>query len=142
MAGLFKKNNAVFHTVGDSRVYRLRKRTFEQLSEDQSEVWELYKLGQVYKDDISSHPRSNIITRALTVDPSMKPEHIKRCESDLQRGDWFLLCSDGLSYMLADSEIAGIIMKSAHPEEAADELIRGANDHDGKDNITAVIIEI
>jgi len=142
VAGLFRKKEAVFYTVGDSRVYRLRAGTLEQLSEDQSEVWELYKLGQISKDDIRTHPRNNIITRAMGVDPVMKPEHINRCKSDLQKGDRFLLCSDGLSDMLADSEIAVIMNKNMSPEDTAHELVRGANENGGRDNITVVIIEI
>ena len=123
--------------VGDSRAYLWRKGSLTQLTQDHSLVWPLYKSGVITKDDISRNPRKNLITRSIGTQPQV--------EADLQagdalEGDLFLLCSDGLTDVLSDDEIAGILSNGkADPQKLTDLLVAAANMGGGPDNITTVI---
>jgi PPM family protein phosphatase len=124
--------------VGDSRAYLLRKSTLEQLTQDHSLVWPLYKSGMITKDDISRNPRKNLITRSIGTQPQV--------EADLQtgpamEGDLYLLCSDGLTDVLTDSDISQILLNGGrNPQDLAEHLVAAANSGGGPDNVTAVIV--
>ncbi len=122
--------------VGDSRAYRLRSGRFEQLTHDHSLVAEQVRLGLLTSEQAASSSLQTILTRALG--------HAENVEVDLQEiqianDDTFLLCSDGLSRMVPDSEIAGAIDESLGLQAASDRLIELANRAGGEDNITAVL---
>jgi len=126
--------------VGDSRVYRLRNHTFEQITFDHSLVWEVKHYPDLHAQyrRLDSIPK-NVITRSLG--PS---EHL---DVDIEgpfptrSGDVFLLCSDGLSGQFEDAEI-GQILELFQPEEATEALINLANLRGGSDNITVVVIRV
>jgi PPM family protein phosphatase len=126
--------------VGDSRAYLVRNSSLVQLTQDHSLVWPLYKSGMISKDDIARNPRKNLITRSIGTQPQV--------EADLQggpamEGDLFLLCSDGLTDVLLDSDISRILLNSHTTAQGyCDLLVSAANSGGGPDNITVVIVRI
>lgn len=126
--------------VGDSRVYRLRGQSFEQLTFDHSLVWEMQQAGEIGEEMIrnSSIPK-NVITRSMGPSPSVQVD--MEGPFPLRKGDRFLLCSDGLSGQLADEEI-GLLLGLLEPAIAVKALVDLANFRGGPDNITVVIGEI
>ena len=125
--------------VGDSRAYRLRDGKLEQLTKDHSLVAELERTGQITAEAAEHHPQRSIITRALGPEPDVQ---VDTYTLDGKAGDVYLLCSDGLTGMISDDEVASIIRGAGSLEGAAEELIRAANQSGGKDNITAVLFRL
>jgi len=126
--------------VGDSRAYLLRGDTLEQLSTDHSLVAELVQSGVLTPEEAERHPQRSAITRALGTDPAVEVE-VQTVAGEI--GDLFLLCSDGLSVMLGDEEIAAAIEGAERdPQGAGEALVAAANAHGGEDNITVVLFEL
>lgn len=123
--------------VGDSRVYRLRGTTIEQLTFDHSLLWELRATGQVSHADAAEFIPRNVITRSLG--PSAEVQVDIEGPFPVEPGDVFLLCSDGLSGQLTDAEM-GMVVASLPPAEAVQALIDLANLRGGPDNITVVVV--
>ncbi len=121
--------------VGDSRAYLLRGNVFTQLTGDHSVVGELVRRGQLTSEEARVHPQSNEILRALGTQPDVD---VEMTPIDVQLGDRLLLCSDGLSGMLPDAEIAGVLARH-DAETAVSKLIEMANEAGGSDNITVQI---
>jgi len=138
VSALIYEKNLYIHSVGDSRCYRIRNNKLEQLTEDQSEVWELYKMGAITKDEIRSHPRNNIITSAIGVADKVA---MNQYQFQIQKNDLFLMCSDGLSDMISDKEILQTILSGDDLNEIANNLIIKANEAGGKDNISLILIK-
>jgi serine/threonine protein phosphatase PrpC len=126
--------------VGDSRAYLLRKGTIEQLTTDHSLVAELVDSGVLTPEEAERHPQRSAITRALGTEATVEVDGFTVVA---EPGDVFLICSDGLSSMLTDEEMtAAIEGANGDPHEAADALIRAANEHGGEDNVTVVLFEM
>jgi serine/threonine protein phosphatase PrpC len=128
---------AVRAHVGDSRVYLLRSGTLTQLTRDHS-LYEQLRADGVNLPPLSDFPHANVITRALGPTEDERPE-LGRLE--LQSGDRFLLCTDGLSGELEPERIAALLGQGS-VEEAADALIEAAFAAGSRDNITAIVVEI
>jgi PPM family protein phosphatase len=125
--------------VGDSRAYRLRDGELEQLTHDHSLVAELERSGQLSPEDAEHHPQRSIITRALGPEPDVEVDsHTHRARA----GDVYLLCSDGLTGMISDDEIASILQATPSLADGGRELVRAANQSGGKDNITVVLFRL
>jgi serine/threonine protein phosphatase PrpC len=124
--------------VGDSRLYRLRAGRLELLTEDHSLVGELVRAGEIDEAEARVHPRRNQLRRALGIRPE---EEIDVRELQVEPGDRYLLCSDGLWGALDHEEVASLLGGFA-PEEAARRLIERANAEDGSDNVTVQIAVI
>jgi len=139
VAVLFYENKTFICSVGDSRVYIFRNKQLIQITEDQSEVWQLYKAGEISKDELRFHPRNNIITMAVGAYHDID---VQRYEHDIKNGDIFLLCSDGLSDMVGDQEIRDILSKKQSAKKIAGHLVDAANNYGGKDNITVIVIKV
>ncbi len=125
--------------VGDSRAYRLRDGGLEQLTHDHSLVAELQRSGQLTAEGAEHHPQRSIITRALGPEPDVEVDahtHAARA------GDVYLLCSDGLTGMVSDSEMESILRGVETLDAAAESLVRAANQNGGKDNITVVLFRL
>jgi PPM family protein phosphatase len=125
--------------VGDSRIYLFRDGALTQLSVDHSLVEDLVRDGQLTPEEAAVHPQRNIVTRALGVDLDVD------VDGDLvipRKADRFLLCSDGLFNEVDENRIAGALRRLSDPDEAAAELVRLANEHGGRDNITVVLVEV
>jgi protein phosphatase len=129
-----------FGHVGDSRAYVLRDDHLEQLTDDHSLVAELVRRGELSERDAEVHPQRSVITRALGTDPDVD---VDAFTIRPQAGDVYLICSDGLSDMVASTEIEEVMrVHRADLEQAARALVRAANRGGGDDNITAVLFEI
>lgn len=124
--------------VGDSRAYRIRDNRIEQLTFDHSLVWELARRQGVDPDSLRGIP-SNVIVRSLGPEPLVQVD--VEGPHPLKEGDIFLICSDGLSGQLTDSEM-GAIASALPPAEASRFLVNMANMRGGPDNITVVIIRV
>lgn len=124
--------------AGDSRLYRLRGGVLEQVTRDHSLVQELVEAGVVRPEEAESHPRANVITRA--VGAGQDPLELEKLTDRVLPGDRFLLCSDGLSKTLPAAEIAGLLggPDVAHVPEL---LVAAALAREASDNVTAVAIE-
>jgi serine/threonine protein phosphatase PrpC len=130
----------VFGHVGDSRAYRIRDGALEQITTDHSLVAELVESGVLTPEEAERHPQRSAITRALGTEPAVEPDVFT---VNVQPGDLFLLCSDGLSDMLTEDEIAAAIMRAGgDPKPAGDELVKDANARGGDDNITVLLFEV
>ena len=123
--------------VGDSRLYRLRKKRLTQLSHDHSYVNELIQRGQLDPDQAADHPDSAVITQYMGMEKKTRP-HIRSFE--LLPGDRILLCTDGLTDMLPDAAIQAILLETPDLQQAVAQLIEQANRAGGHDNITAMLI--
>jgi PPM family protein phosphatase len=125
--------------VGDSRAYRLRAGELEQLTRDHSLVAELERSGQITPEAAEHHPQRSIITRALGPEPDVDVDTYTLTGRE---GDLFLICSDGLTSMISDDEVRSILRSAGSLDEAADELVRAANQSGGKDNITVILFRL
>jgi serine/threonine protein phosphatase PrpC len=125
--------------VGDSRTYLLRHGRLRRVTIDHSYVQELVATGNITDDEARTHPRRNIVTRALGIDPSVR---IDAWTLPLVRDDRFLLCSDGLVDEVLDDEIVAVLTRIDDPQAAADELVALANAQGGRDNITVVVVDV
>jgi PPM family protein phosphatase len=125
--------------VGDSRAYRFREGRLEQLTRDHSLVAELERTGQISPEAAENHPQRSIITRALGPEPDVE---VDTYTVPVRAEDVFLLCSDGLTGMLSDEEVGSILGRAASLEDAAEALVRAANQSGGKDNITVVLFRV
>lgn len=124
--------------IGDSRCYILNESGFSQVTEDHSLVNELVRSGEISKADAENHPRKNVLLRALGTETSVEMD-IKTIL--FEEGDRLLLCSDGLSNKVTETELVQILQKDQTIEEKANSLVRLANDHGGEDNISLIIVE-
>ena len=130
----------LFGHVGDSRAYRLRGDTLEQVTTDHSLVAELVESGVLTPEEAERHPQRSAITRALGTEPAVEADVFT---IDADPGDLFLLCSDGLSDMLTEDEIAEALEAADRdPQAAGAALVAAANSRGGDDNITVVLFEI
>ena len=137
-AMLMLPQGAVVAHVGDSRVYRWRNQVIEQLTFDHSLVWEVCVAGNLPFDQAPSYVPKNQITRSLG--PTDKLRVDLEGPYEIEVGDVFLLCSDGLSGQLNDREI-GQVLGVLSPDEATEALINLANLRGGPDNITTIVIQ-
>ena len=138
-AALVEGDGVTVAHVGDSRAYRLRDGELEQLTHDHSLVAELERSGQLSPEAAEHHPQRSIITRALGPEADVEVDaHTHRARD----GDVFLLCSDGLTGMVSDAEMAGILRAEDTLEDAAQALVRAANQGGGRDNITVVLFRV
>jgi len=124
--------------VGDSRLYLMSGGEISQITVDHSLVEELVRKGVLAKEKARNHPKKNIITRAVGVMTDVEPDFF---EVDLKAGDKILLCSDGLSNMLEDSDLLRITCCEGALEDKAKLLVDEANDNGGKDNISVILID-
>jgi len=130
-------SRAVVAHVGDSRVYRLRGRMLDQMTEDHSWLNALVRRGIIDPDRAGQYAHRNVITRAVGPDAAVE---VDARVVDVAAGDTFLLCSDGLCGVLARDELAGILNAHVDLDEAVQQLIARANELGGPDNITAIAV--
>jgi PPM family protein phosphatase len=125
--------------VGDSRTYLLRHGRLRRVTVDHSYVQELVTTGHITDDEARTHPRRNIVTRALGIDPSVR---VDAWTLPIVRGDRFLLCSDGLVDEVRDDVISDVLTTISDTQRAADELVALANREGGRDNVTVVVVDV
>jgi protein phosphatase len=129
-------------TVGDSRAYLFRDGRLVQLTDDHSEVWSLYASNIISKEDMRTHPRKHVLTRAIGITDTLRPDELFLSDEKLNPGDLVLLCSDGLSDMVGDDPVRSILSARKSLQDKADALVAAANDNGGKDNITVILVSI
>lgn len=123
--------------IGDSRLYLLGE-DFRQITRDHSLVEEMVSIGTIGRDEARNHARKNVITRAMGGNDDVMADFF---EVELTGGETIFMCSDGLSNMVEDSQIASILGENIDIINKAETLVNNANKNGGKDNISLVIIE-
>ena len=140
VVALFFDNRVAVGHIGDSRLYRLRDGVFEQITRDHSLLQEQIDSGMITKEQARYSQNKNLVTRAVGIDPEVEVEvHAY----DVEPGDIYLLCSDGLSDMVADSDIEETVgALAANLPLAARQLVQLANDSGGRDNISVILVRV
>jgi protein phosphatase len=125
--------------IGDSRLYLLRGGELSRQTTDHTVVERLVEEGRLTPQEAEMHPQRSILTKALGVDEEIEPDD-ERVEA--RPGDRLLLCSDGLTGMIEEAQIASIMTSNEDPQTAADALVEAANEAGGQDNITAIVLDV
>lgn len=133
---LIYNNKAFIGHVGDSRVYRIRKNIIRKLTTDHSYVEKLVKDGKITKEEADTHPKKNMLIKAIGCNSLVEPDLL--CRGFL-KDDIILMCSDGLTNMVKDDEIYNVLLENFENPVAA--LINKANREGGIDNITVILID-
>jgi protein phosphatase len=137
---LFHGSHVTVGHIGDSRLYRFRAGQLEQVTRDHSLLQEQIDSGMISKEQARYSQNKNLVTRAVGIDPEVETEvHTY----DTQSGDIYLLCSDGLSDMVADEEIQSLMEQlQSNLQLAAAQLVQLANDSGGRDNISVILVRV
>lgn len=140
VAGLFYDNRVAVVHVGDSRMYRLRGEIFETITRDHSLLQEQIDSGIISKELARLSQNKNLVTRAVGIDADVVPEiHIY----DVEAGDIYLFCSDGLNDMVEDEDIGATVqMLQGNLPLAVSQLIEQANDNGGRDNVSVILVKV
>lgn len=137
VVAVIMEDEAYIANVGDSRAYAYRNHNLLQITKDHSVVEEMVANGSLTREEARNHPQRNIITRAMGTDAVTEPDIF---EYDFFPGDCLLLCSDGLSGLVEDSEIQEMLEKELDSKETVTQLIELAKERGGNDNITVICI--
>jgi PPM family protein phosphatase len=140
VASLFYNNRVSIAHVGDSRMYRLRGNRFEQITMDHSLLQELVDRGFYSQEEAQRSTNRNYVTRALGVETNVE---VEVQEVDVQKGDYYLMCSDGLPDMVEDEDIHLTINTfNTNVATIGEQLIKLTNDNGGRDNVSVVIVRV
>ena len=134
-----RDDDAYVVNIGDSRAYLIRDEDIMQVTDDHTFVNDLVKKGIITKDEAVTHPKRNMITRAIGAAGDIKPDFFtfKTYPDDI-----IMLCTDGLYGEVSDEDICSIILKNSHMRQACAELVETANRNGGEDNITVVAVKL
>ena len=139
-AAWFHDSKVSIAHIGDSRIYRYRDYRLELLTVDHTVVQELVDHGFYTQEEARASEQRNIVTRALGIDPAVE---IDIYDYDVRLGDIYMLCSDGLTDMVEDIEIANIIRRSSTDlNYGTNELVNKALANGGKDNVTVIMVRV
>jgi len=139
-AAILDESNIFWGHVGDSRLYYANNDVLEQLTSDHSLVWELIKAGTISKEEALVHPQRNILTRAVGTSEHLR---VETGAYQYHPGDKVLLCTDGLTNMVGEDELAlAMVNNTQDGQLILDGLIEKANNAGGNDNITAILIAL
>ena len=140
VASLFYDNRVSIAHVGDSRMYRLRGNRFEQITMDHSLLQELVDRGFYSQEEAQRSTNRNYVTRALGVETNVE---VEVQEIDVQKGDYFLMCSDGLPDMVEDEDIHLTISTFSNDvRTVGEQLIKLTNDNGGRDNVSVILVRV
>lgn len=129
---------AYIANMGDSRAYHFRSQELTQLTEDHSVVALLLRTGQITAEQANDHPSRGMLSRYVGMQGLVYPD-VK--VTRLKPGDRLLLCTDGLTSMVADEALAMTLRETAEPQQACDRLVAMANEAGGRDNVTVAVVE-
>ena len=132
------RRRALVANVGDSRTYLWRHGELRQITKDHSHVQSLVDRGAITRAEARVHYQRNIVLRAMGIDPDLEVDVF---ELDIEDGDRFVVCSDGLVDEADDDAIEMAIRTSARPDDLAQSLVQLANDNGGRDNVTVVVVD-
>ena len=138
-AGVITAEKALFIHVGDSRAYAIAKHNIAQITTDHTYIQEMIQTGQLTQDEAETHPNRHVLTRALGSQADIEVDGLIM---ELAAWENILICSDGLSNMLTDFEIMQVVNREGYVEHRTSALVELANANGGKDNISAVLIDI
>ena len=136
VVGVFQDVRLMLGHIGDSRCYRLRGTVLEQITKDHSLLQEQIDAGIITPEQALTSLNKNLVTRALGVEDAVM---LDVSEHRTEAGDLYLMCSDGLSDMVKDADIAGIMLGEGSLEQKAKQLIAAANAAGGRDNISVLL---
>jgi protein phosphatase len=140
VVGLFTNNKLLVGHIGDSRMYRLRNQVLSQITTDHSLLQEQIKAGLITAEQAKYSTNKNLVTRALGIDPEVE---LELNEYDVEMGDIYLLCSDGLSDLVEDGTIQSTLNAlSSNLTDTVHALVQMANDNGGKDNISVILVKV
>lgn len=139
VVGVFHGDRLLLAHVGDSRCYRLRRNTLTQITRDHSLLQEQMDAGFLTPEEAALSPHKNLVTRALGVEAGVM---LELNEHLLEPEDIYLMCSDGLSDMMDDTQIADTLRQRAALSVMAAHLVAQANDNGGRDNITVLLTQV
>lgn len=139
VAALIRGNKAYVVNVGDSRAYHLNREEIHMITEDHSVVEMMVKRGEITREQAKYHPVKNLITRAVGTEETVESDTFVQ---DLKPGDTILLCSDGLSNMMADQEILFEVAHGANRSNCCKRLLDIAENRGAPDNVTVVIVTV
>lgn len=138
VTAFFTQGGAYLGHVGDSRGYRIRDGEIEQITDDHSLLNDYIKANKLTPEEIENFPHKNVIVRALGMKDTVQVD-VNRL--DPKPGDYYLLCSDGLSGMITDEQIRDITLAAPDLETGCENLINAANENGGTDNITVALVQ-
>ena len=138
VVAVFQDEKVLLGHIGDSRCYRLRNGELTQITKDHSLLQEQIDAGLLTPEQAATSSHKNLVTRALGVEDAVM---LELNEFAVEAGDLYLMCSDGLSDMANDAEIATVLESQTPIEQKADRLITLANEHGGRDNISVLLIQ-
>ncbi len=138
VVGVFQDTRLMVGHIGDSRCYRLRGQEFSQITKDHSLLQEQLDAGLITPEQAAMSNNKNLVTRALGVEDSVQTEVN---EFRVEKGDVYLMCSDGLSDMITDEQISAILATAPSWEQAAPQLVDAANAAGGRDNISVLLVK-
>ena len=139
VAVIINGHDAAVVNVGDSRCYWLAEGQLQQVTRDHSLVQEMVEQGIIAQEQARSHPRKNVITRAVGLERRIRSDIFR---IDLRSGDTLLLCSDGLSNQVSDREIAGVLLREPDISDAGNRLLSMALERGAPDNVTVLLARI
>lgn len=139
VSALFIKEGLIVGHVGDSRLYRLRDGALDQMTEDHSLLNDYVKMKHLSPEEIAAFPHKNVIVRALGMKPTVQVDVLM---DQPRLGDVYILCSDGLSTMVPDPEIASIASGEPDLDRVCERLVASANANGGLDNVTVVAVRL
>ncbi|WP_240424033.1 PP2C family protein-serine/threonine phosphatase [Microbacterium halotolerans] len=125
--------------IGDSRVYLLRDDKLVQVTVDHSLVQELVHAGRLSAEEAESHPYGNVITRAVGPSESVVPDYVR---IEVEDGDRFVICSDGLTKELTDYGILHFLREHAAPDVAVGGMVEAALGNGGRDNVSVIVVDV
>lgn len=138
VVGVFQNTRLMLGHIGDSRCYRLRERQLQQITRDHSLLQEQIDAGLITPEQALTSVNKNLVTRALGVEDAVL---LEVNEHRVEEGDIYLMCSDGLSDMIDDEEIAAILLGSRSLDQIARSLVVAANHAGGRDNISVLLVQ-
>jgi protein phosphatase len=139
---LFKAGEVLFANVGDSRIYRFRNQKLSQISLDHSKVQRMISMGVLTPEQAKKDPSRHVITQYLGMPSDVKVSPYIVSEKQIQDGDLYILCSDGLTDMVENEQIEALLKEKNKPQEAAPALVKMALNHGGRDNVTVMVLRV
>ena len=140
-AVVLKRNKMYYAHVGDSRGYIISEKSILQVTEDHSYVASLVKAGAISEEEAEIHPDRNVITRAIGVETDLVVDTCQTCYK-IKKGQYILLCSDGLYKVVSNEAILATVNKYNVPSMISKKLVEIANEQGGPDNITVLVARI
>ncbi len=135
VAVLVHEDRALVINIGDSRAYIVSNGAITQITKDHSVVEDMVRRGEITKEEARTHPKKNLITKAIGTAPEVEPDIFS---VELKKDDYLLLCSDGLSNIVTEDEIKNTIIKLERPDKVCDILLQATYSRGAPDNVTIV----